>query len=264
MRSKSYIIAWDGCIDNCLDIDSQLSKSDVDYVFYNVSSANIESDRWIRSEDIRYYGHFYNGLKDFKNSDKDVFIFNAGDPSYKDYVGFTKKTEELFSVDPDVWAFAPSIHVDVFSGINLKNSSKHDGLYLTCMTNGIYLALSRDLATLLYDYMDWAITHGHIKLKTMVSGWGIDVIFCGLAMYHNKKIYRDNILFKHPASSVYSGASGFEEYQTVIRSFLEYSILKGDDPEKLRRLFGRILETANGARHQLDVQNFYSNLTSEI
>jgi predicted nucleotidyltransferase len=264
MKSKSYIIAWDGCLDNCLDIHSQLSGKDIDYVFYNVSSTDIESENWIRSEDIRYYGHVYNGLKDFVESDLDIYVFNAGDPSYKDYAGFTKRLENLFESDPDIWAYAPSINVDVFSGINLQPSSKHKGLYLTCMTNGIYFALNRNLAILLYEYMDWAIKNGYIKLKTMTSGWGIDVIFCGLALYHNKKIYRDTETFLHPAGSTYSGAVGANEYQIVIRSFLEYSSSKGYDSEKLRRLFEKIIQSAYKDSNQLDVKDFYSNLISEV
>jgi len=44
MSSKTYIIAWDGAIDNCLDIYNQLKDSGLDYKFHNVSSKDVDDE----------------------------------------------------------------------------------------------------------------------------------------------------------------------------------------------------------------------------
>jgi hypothetical protein len=61
------MIAWDGCLENALDIHSQLSEGGIDYLVWNVSSQDIDDKHWVRAEDIRYYGHFWNSLKDFRD-----------------------------------------------------------------------------------------------------------------------------------------------------------------------------------------------------
>jgi ribonuclease HI len=54
-----------------------------------VSTQDVDSPNWRRAENIRYYGHFYNALKDFAESDYDIFIFNAGDMGYNNYAEYT-------------------------------------------------------------------------------------------------------------------------------------------------------------------------------
>ena len=114
--SKMYVICWDKAYDNCLNIESQLNGSGLDYLVHNVSSTDVDSPNWYRADDVRYYGHFRNSLRDFLSTNHDVFIFNAGDIACDDYAGYTRKIERLFSSDHGVGAFAPEMTNDGFSG----------------------------------------------------------------------------------------------------------------------------------------------------
>lgn len=268
MKSKTYIIAWDGCLDNALDIHSQLSEGGIDYLVWNVSSQEIDDEHWSRAEDIRYYGHFWNSLKDFKESSADVFIFNAGDPKYYKYVELTNNIEDLFESDPGIAVFAPSISNDAFSGFNsnIQDSDRHENLYLSTMTNGIYVALSREIALEFLEYMDWAVRERHIVLRVMKSGWGLDIAYCALAMATNRKVYRGMTNLYHPPASSYGHTQATEEYGNIFRSFVKYVGVYGISEKKMGDLMNNIMKSPQTASitGKLDIQDFYPNLSGDL
>jgi hypothetical protein len=243
MTSKTYVIAWDGALDNCLDIYSQLKDSDIDFVFHNVSSIDIEDSRWNRPGDIRYYGHFINSLEDFiTNTDKEVFIFNAGDAGYGDYVTYTKKIESFFESDSRAGILAPSFDNDVFTNeaSRIEDSIKHPGYYLSSMPNGIYVALRRNIAEILLNFCRWAIKSELIRIPQMVSGWGLDYVYTAISVYTNHTVYRDFVTFHHPASTGYSQVSGSAEFFALIFGFKNYCSTIGFDPSEVQRIYDMI------------------------
>ena len=265
MLSKTYIVCWDGALDNCKDINAQLEPSGIDHVFYNVSSYDYESPNWIRSEDIRYYGHFYNSLNDFLSTDKKVFIFNAGDVGFDSYVTYTKKIEDLFLSDPDVYVFAPSFDNDDFSesGSFIQESSIHPGLYLATHTNGIMIALRREMVELMHNFYLWCNKSETVDFKKMYSGWGLDTVYNSLAIYMNKKIYRDHLAMHHPLGSSYNGDSANKEMANVREESLKFAESAGFDHNLLSKIQNIITEKVI-SRGQLSIRDVYLNIESEF
>jgi hypothetical protein len=265
MSSKTYIICWDGALDNCKNIESQLGGSDIDYKFFNVSSYDYESPNWERSEDIRYYGHFYNALSDFLETDKEVFIFNAGDVPYHDYVGYTKKVETLFAADSGVAVFAPSFDNDGFSGSGsfIQESVLHSNLYLATHTNGIIVALSRAIVQLMYDFYLWGRGTNRINFETMKSGWGLDTVYNSFAIYLNKKIYRDHLVMHHPSSSSYDHRAATQEMNFITDESKHFAGSIGMDPGVIHRI-QKIIVAKSIHRQTLSVKDVYLNLKEKF
>lgn len=224
MTSKTYTICWDGSLQNCLDIERQLAPSDIDYIFYNVSSEEVDSLNWVRAENVRYYGHFHNSLKDFFSTDHSVFIFNAGDPVYSEYADYTKYIEKLFDEDEKIGLFAPSFDNDNFTGLGsfMVQSKKYKNLYLSSMTNGIYVAMDRDTAQFTLDFMDWLVEDKNLYFPSMKSGWGLDIVYNSHVIYENKKIYRDSAVWHHPIGKSYDEEQAKEEIELIVQLFFEY------------------------------------------
>jgi hypothetical protein len=244
--SKTYVVAWDGAIENVLDISRQLLEGNVPHKFYNVSSTENQTEFWETAQDVRYYGHFFNSIKDFLSTDHDVFIFNAGDMGYRDYAGYTKFIEELFSENYNLGLFAPDCTNDVFVGeaSTISASNKYPEMYLSTNTNGIYLAMSRDMAGYVSLFQDWSVSSGEIDFTKMRSGWGLDIAYCSLAIFLNKIIYRDSsVVMFHPTSQSYSQQQGLDEFYATINSFNKFAMdVLMIRPERLKHVIDKTLE----------------------
>jgi hypothetical protein len=268
MSSKTYAICWDGSINNCLDIDSQLSTSDLDYLIYNVAKEEVDKKNWARAENVRYYGHVHNALKDFEQTNYDIFIFNAGDPVYSDWVGYTKRVENLMSIDRDIDAIAPNMVNDLFSneGSYITKSELHSGLDLCTHTNGIHFALSRELALFLKKYMDWAVDSKKLLIPEMTSGWGIDTVFCATAVYRNKKIYRDvSLTAFHPNTSSTEDGVGNKEVSIVLDSFREFCEINGMNSDVIKSIYEIAYKKARErSNYKIDLKSLYLNLEGEL
>jgi hypothetical protein len=224
--SKTYIVSWDEEFPNSLDIEAQLRDSGLAYLFHNVSSHDVDSPNWSRAEEIRYFGHFYNSLKDFADSTHSVFIFHAGDVVYDDLSGYTKKVEQLFKNDPEIALLAPNFSRDAFDGDGsfLFESEMYPGLALATMTNGMWVAISREIALLTLGFYEWAMTRGVIQFPAMRSGWGLDIVYASISILSNKKIYRDTTTsFYHPPGTSYDGGHAGKEMIKVINGFYDFA-----------------------------------------
>jgi hypothetical protein len=268
MSSKTYLIAWDGAIDNCLNIQNQLHDSGLEYVFYNVSSVDVESPKWVRSEDLRYYGHFYNALKDFCNTTHGIFIFNAGDPVYDRYVELTTYLEDIFFKDDGVGLYAPGFDYDSFNGPAsfLEHSKRYPELNLATHTNGIYLAMSRDLALFMKDFLDWGVSGGRFDLRGMKSGWGLDTCYNSLAVYWNKRIYRDaELTMHHPAGSSYDNTAAFAEMNLIRREFGNFCESRSINSNKIHAI-GNMMHRKSHDReaYPLTIDELYLNLEGPL
>jgi hypothetical protein len=268
MKSKTYAICWDGSIENCLDIDSQLSKSDLDYLIYNVAEQEVDRKNWVRAENVRYYGHVHNALKDFEQTDYDIFVFNAGDPVYSEWVDYTKRLETLMASDSEIYAMAPNMINDLFSqeGSFIAPSNLFEKLDLCTHTNGIHFALSRELALFLKKYMDWAVDSGILRIPEMTSGWGIDTVFCAIAVYKNKKIYRDiSLTAFHPDTSSTMDEVGNKEVAIILESFKEFCKINDIDADKIQTIYDIAYRKARErANFRVNIKDLYVNLEGEL
>jgi hypothetical protein len=252
---------------NCLEIDSQLSGSDSEYIFYNVSDRSVDRKNWVKSEDVRYYGHFYNGLKDFISGDYSVFIFNAGDPVYDNYPEYTKYIEKLFDEDDKIGLFAPSFDYDTFTGAGsfIVQSQRHKNLYLSTMTNGIYLAMDRDTAKFTLDFMNWLVEDKNLYFPSMKSGWGLDLVYNSHVIYENKKIYRDSAIWHHPRGSSYEESQGKKEIEVIIDLFLEYAQVIELDAEVYAKIISIMVQKAiTKGQLELKPSDIYLNALKDL
>lgn len=258
MSSKTYIIAWDKALDNCLEIDRQLSVAGVSYKFFNVSSDKSERPNWERAEDVRYYGHFYNALKDFIISGKTVLGFNAGDPKSTEYAAITAKAEKVLTSGG---IYAPNMKGDFLSenGVYLAQSALYPELYLATQTNGICVYMHRDIASVMYDFMSWLIFKG-ADLPSMHSGWGLDTAYCISAIYLGQPIYRDSDVYvDHPPGSSYESSKASKEMAFMDKYFSEYaSTQRGWERELVDRIRQTIFHKARQRdTYELTIEDIY-------
>lgn len=225
MKSKTYIIAWNEAIVNCIDISQQLYGK-VEHTFFNVSSTDNLNENWQRTDDVRYYRHFFNAINDFLQTDADIFIFSAGDAKYENHVEYIKYMERIFSENPNLVAFAPNATHDFWVGkrSSIKPSSKYENLYLVTCINGIHFALDRDTCVILDNFYKWSsVDNKFIEPKEMISGWGIDIMLSAYAIYNNKYCYKDSgVLFSHPATTHYNQTKAKQEQLRLIEEFSKF------------------------------------------
>lgn len=260
MSSKTYIIVWDEAKQNVLDICNQLASANLEFLVFDVCSEPIDIQQAIVAPKVRYYGHFYNALLDFCYTDKDIFIFNAGDPRYEYFADFTKKVENIFN-ESDVSIVAPNFTHDHFNQEMSKivESKTTKNLYLSTQTNGVWVAIHRDLALKLLDFMHWAVSSDRLDFAKMVSGWGLDYVYCCWAIYDGKKIYRDwSTTMIHPVGSSYKG--GEEDMNMFLSFFYEYALENSLALDKIQSIITTIKsKAAFGKLLDLKISDVYIN-----
>ena len=264
MLSKTYIIAWDKALENCLEIDRQLGGSGLDYKFLNVSSDKTERPNWELSENVYYYGHFYNALRDFLASGKKVFGFNAGDPAHPDYPSIIRKAEQVLQ-KPGI--YAPNMKGDLFSetGVYLAQSKLYPDLYLASQTNGICMFMHWDIASVMFDFMAW-MKAKKVVFSSMKSGWGLDTAYCLIAMYSNMPIYRDKeIYIDHPEGSSYNANEAGKDMLFIENMFMQYAGIRSWDVEVLKSMKENMfLKARQRAKYGLLLETMYPNLQGEL
>jgi len=232
------MVAWDEVQQNVISTSYQLLRGDLEFLVFDVSDNPIEYKNWVVADRVRYYGHFYNSLVDFSTTGHSVFIFNAGDPKYNEFSTFTKKVEELFSADENLWVLAPDFTNDEFrkDASKIIQSKTNPDLWLSTQTNGVWIALRRELAIKMLDFMGWMLKTGKLDFTKMLSGWGLDYVYCAWAIYEGKKVYRDwSVLMEHPLTSSY--LTGETDMNTILDSFKEYCQMLEINVNKVESIF---------------------------
>lgn len=267
MKSKTYIVAWDEVLENSLDIDRQLSNAGLDYVIYDVTTEPVERDNWVVADKVRYFGHFYNGLKDFVKSDADIFIFNAGDIYGDCQADLTKHVEKLMDEDRDIWIMSPNItnesgpNRDAVPYTALGTSKRYSNYVLSMHLNGLWTALSRELAERIYGYYEWALKNGKMNFKTMISGHGLDYTYCAWTLYNNKKIYRDlNFRTTTGVVTSFDTSGAMNDFLTVIRSFVDYIDETLGDGPRLKQICQNIQNRSVLKRNEYPLELAYLNM----
>jgi hypothetical protein len=267
LKSKTYTVAWDEVLDNVLDIDNQLKAANLDYLVFDVTSSPVERDGWVVADKVRYFGHFYNSLRDFVSSDADIFVFNAGDIYGSNQAELTKSVEESMSADEDIWIISPNITNEcgpdksAILATALAESKKHKDFVLTIHVNGLWVALHRDLAKMIYDFYVWARGNGKMNFQTMTTGHGLDYLYCSWALYNNKKIYRD-LRFEVTTGEVtsYSTVNAKNEFLAVIRGFVSFVKKTGGDGEMVRKMCQTIFDRLGEQLETYPIESIYLRL----
>jgi hypothetical protein len=238
--SITYVVCWDEVFDNTVHIENELVKINSDYLIINKSNFRSESPKWKSAKQTRYYGHFFDALENFIDSTSNsIFIFNAGDSRWSDISGYTKRIEQLLETDPLIGVLSPDQTNDPFtgSGSHIQDSVVHPGLYLCTLTNGIFVAMKREIAELTYEYMKWASSNG-VDFYGMTSGWGLDYVYSAISYMLDKKVYKDSsVKMSHPDGSGYNYDIAAKESNIVMESFIRYWANHKSGSHKIRNLF---------------------------
>jgi len=98
--------------------------------------------------------------------------------------------------------------------------------------------MTREMASYMQAFYNWSVETGTIDFSTMRSGWGLDHIYCSLAIYLNKVVYRDrSITIYHPVGKTYDMDVAIQEFYKTMKAFLQFAEdVLGADKERLRHI----------------------------
>lgn len=265
--SKTYIVAWDEMLHNSLDVDSQLKEAGIPYLVWDVCSDPMPRQNWVIAEKVRYYGHFYNSLVDFSETDHDIFIFNAGDAISDNHVEFIKRVETMMEKDNDVWMMAPRMTNDGGDGTTtlIEMSKKYQDIALIAHINGIYVSLRRELALIILNYFNWLLKKSYMNFSTMVTGHCLDTVYAAWTIYNKKKIYRDWVFTMETTKTTsYSTRTASKECDNIKNKFKEYIQQFGGNPTLVQSIYNGISETETIYKSgTCPIKNVYPHLENE-
>jgi hypothetical protein len=274
MKSKTYLVAWDEVLkEYSLPIQNQLFFGEADFLVYDLCSEPIGLKNWVEAEKVRYYGHFYNALKDFASSGADIFIFNAGDALASEQGGhmeFIRRVEKYMSEDEDIWMLAPIIRGDASDGVDTLVAEPRrywrEKLALTIHVNGIYVALRKELALDILGFYEWMLSNKLMDFSVMTTGHCLDVVYAAWAIYKNKKIYRD-MSFYMTTNNVtsYDTMRTDSDCFTIKELFLAYLDRTGEDSSALKAIYDAIQEKDYQRRilNGYPIKKLYVNMSFE-
>lgn len=249
--SKSYTVAWDERKYVSDDFSDQMDAGNKEYIVWDVCSKPVDRKNWQVADKVRYFGHFYNSLRDFATTEHEVFIWSAGDILCDDFVAFVSKVESLFATDPDIWLMSPHLPTDGGSGVctAIDESKIYDDMFLTLNINGLYVALRRSLALVMLKYFEWLLEHGYMDFTKMISGHCLDWVYSAWVIYHKKKTYRDmaSEMFEVDGTS-YNTSTALWECNNIRDRFVEYIDHVNGGGSTIKKIYDAMHE--NEAKHQ--------------
>ena len=265
--SKSYTVAWDERKYVADNFSNQMDAGNLEYVVWDVCSKPVERNNWQVAEKVRYYGHFYNSLKNFALTEHEVFIWSAGDILCDDYVAFVRRVEGLFEIDEDIWLMSPHLPTDGGSGMAtaIDESKTYDDLLLTMNVNGLYVVLRRSLALTMLEYFEWLLGHGYMDFSTMISGHCLDWVYSSWVIYNKKKTYRDmsTEMFEIDGTSYHTGTAGWE-CENIRDRFIQYNNYLSGSGSTIKKIF----DTMTAKEHKyykeyIGVKMAYHHMSTE-
>ena len=258
MKMFTYIVCWDDVHYNVVDnIEKQFVNAGMPHKVIN--SGNMKRDHWDNVGDIRYYRQFNKALKDFDRSN-DYMVFICGDVSHQDWVAVYNRANEVLDKHTNTYAYAPHFTYDPWNegSTLLKRVPSDKDLLISTNTNGIMYFLHKDVVDFMSEYMDY-VDQKH-DLKTMISGWGVDLVWSAFAIYNNGLVLRDNkFIVTHPIGSSYDHGQATHETNIIYQSFVEFAKIKGMDEEWAgiirSRISGRMLRSPDS----MSFNSFYNS-----
>jgi GR25 family glycosyltransferase involved in LPS biosynthesis len=256
MKFYTYLVAWDEMHNNCVEIDEIFMANGQPITVIN--SGTIKKDHWHNVGDIRYYRQFYYALKHFDMS-YDYMAFLCGDVSYTEWSNAIDRAKHVLSVYNNTALYAPHFTHEPWSEPSSKiGDVEHDDkLNIAIQTDGIYVFIHRDIVKIMLDYFNYL--DSKIDLKSIKSGWGLDLIWSSLAIAMNRPILRDKrFVLSHPAGSSYDHSAATREMNLLFEEFYNYLGNIGLD----RSLYGSLHNKIYGRMSNLDgcreISDFYN------
>lgn len=256
MKIQTFLVAWDDVHFNCVEIDEKFMAYSEPITVIN--SGNMTRDHWHNVGDIRYYRQFYYALKNFDKSN-DYMAFLCGDVSYEEWTNVIDRARHVLSVYNNTALYAPHLTHEPWSenASKISESPYDNKLNISIQTDGIYVFIRKDIVSILLNYFNFM--NERIDLATMTSGWGLDMIWCSLAIANNYPILRDKrfVLF-HPAGSSYGHDKATAEMNIMLSEFYAYLESINIDSEVYKKIHGKMYGRMSGAADCKEINDFYT------
>lgn len=250
MKIKTYVVTWNSVRQGLDDIISQIDNYSV------INSDAPEQDGWHNLGLVWYYKQMHFALSDFIDNSKDeIFCWLAGDISSDNFKNIYRNARKVLQ-DKNNAIYAPHVTHEAWSknAVFLKEYQTH--MAYSTQTDGIFVFMTREHAALLKEYMDYLDSKE--DLISMRSGWGLDYVWCSLAIYLKKYIVRDeSFVVNHPAGSSYDHGKANAEMSVVMSRFGEFCKQKGMDSEKLGKIVSKISKRMSREEKFMSLDSFY-------
>lgn len=257
MSIRCYVVCWDSVLENCINIENNLIKNNINYFILNSSSDPAKNRNWLDVGNVWYYNQFHYALKDFCQSDDNLFCFISGDLEYEDFSYVINKSEKNMSDNKSIGIYAPYFTHEAWSEEVTSLENLNDELVISTQTDGIFTVINRNIAEIMLDVFN-SITD-IINDNDMSSGWGVDYIYNIISSYLGYYICRDkNVVVTHPHGSSYNHDKASKEMKIFLDASIKALVNMGMNKELLQKKF----ELINGRRDGRDVsvEEFYTNL----
>ncbi len=250
--NKVVISTWDSAQQNTLQILGALGYRDISII--DSTQSGLIHDG-ITTPNI-FFDQLETGIKTLCNEEYLTYI--SGDVSTIDWDKYIQQIEKVVE-ELEPWVYSLYLTVEGYPRAvsSLGSLPGRKGIDLACITDGIVFTLHRDLALKLLEFMEFA------KMSCSYQvGWGLDWIWCTLAIYENKKILRDSrISLLHPKSTSYDTIFALEEFRIIQESFIEFAKMENKDLIKIRRIQYSMNERIKGNEKFFAVDKFYKEPT---
>jgi len=257
MSFYAYVVKWDAVHYNVVEMEDAFKAYGQEYTVIN--SGNMTRDGWHDVGDIRYYRQLYYALMNF-DYNYDYMAFICGDVSHWNWAGVLDRAKSVLD------SYEPGLYAPHLTNEPWKQESSCIGqvpidekLLISIQTDGIMVFIHRDIASVLLEYFEYL--EKQIDIKSITSGWGMDMIWSSIAIANNQLILRDNAyIVEHPAGSSYDHSKASSDLKIVLDNFYGFLEHKGIDPSAAREIHSKIYGRMSQDPNCMAIQDFYSDV----
>lgn len=232
MKHHVAIAIWDNCLDSSVKTSEALAAAGIKVVTINSSSHDVAGIS-IKSPNI-FIEQVKNAI--WSCPVGNYFTYISGDVNSAQWGTYFQRLDQtIVTIDPFV--YAPYLTSEGYPREYAQLAGDLPILHLdiACMTDGIVFSLHPTIVQELKNFFTFLDT----QATNFSVGWGLDWIWCLLAIHYQKYIIRDvEISLTHPTGTSYDKSKAKEEFHQVINYFLDYrKLLDGSDIQFRKHIF---------------------------
>ena len=217
MKHHVAIALWDSSLLTASQTIDALATSGIDVITINSSLKRaIGTD--ISSPNI-FIEQVKKAVRSCPEGDY-FFTYISGDVSSSNWGSYIQRlTQVITALDPFV--YAPYLTSEGYPRefVHLTADLESADLDIACMTDGLVFSLHPTIVQELKNFFAYLDAQN----ARFTVGWGLDWIWCLLAIHHQKYIIRDVAMpLLHPSGTSYDKSQAKEEFHQVINFFLDY------------------------------------------
>lgn len=236
-KIQYFVFCWDRVLDNVKNIESTLVNNSLSYEVIN-SCSSYQDKNWINvGNDFWFTSQVYEAFKNF-NEDYEYICLICGDLTHPNWNEVFKRSEDITNKNLNFWIYAPEFTFNHWDKQKTMIKHQDDNLIQATMTDCLYTVIHKDVVKILLNYLDYLNTKK--SLNSIYSGWGIDIIWCALAIKQKKMILRDlQVLIGHEENTGYDANNAVKEMEYILLEFVKYY------PEQIKEIIEDIINLRN-------------------